>query len=363
MYNGDMKTTPWIEQAKAHCQFTTWTPVQEAVIPVFLRHQSVVVRSQTGSGKTHAFLLPMIDQLTSDQTLQAVVLSPTKELAEQIYAQAVQLQEIKAFTVRFAAGGRTTTEKTTVPQLLIGTPGKLEDILIKQSRYNLKTVKMMIIDEADMALEEGFLKTVDQVAGHMPQNLQMGVFSATIPKGLEPFLKKYLNNPSFIQLKDADLDLTHYQYRVAPNKRFAGLVEVVRAIQPFVGIIFCNTKEDVLDVYEKLQDHVESIAMVHGGLPARGRKQIMRRIKNHEFQYVVASDIAARGIDIPDVSHVINYQLPKDLSFYPHRAGRTGRIGKSGLVINLVDYDDDGAMKLLDIPMKKLIIIDGSLQW
>jgi ATP-dependent RNA helicase CshB len=362
MYNKTM-TNLWINEAKQHCGFTTWTPVQEAVIPVFLRRTSVVVRSQTGSGKTHAFLLPMFEQFTEEPTLQAVIISPTKELAEQIYAQAMHLATLKPITIRFAAGGRSTTEKTTTPQLLIGTPGKLEDILIKQHRYNLKTVKVLIIDEADMALEEGFLKTVDQIAGHLPESLQMGVFSATIPKGLEPFLKKYLSNPTFIQLADADLDLTHYQYKVKPGKRFEGLKELVSAIQPFVGIIFCNTKDDVVDVYEKLQGHVESIAMVHGGLPARSRKQMMRRIKNHEFQFVVASDIAARGIDIPDVSHVINYQLPKDLSFYPHRAGRTGRIGKSGIVITLIDVDDDAQLKLLNVPMQKLIFANQKLEW
>jgi ATP-dependent RNA helicase CshB len=359
-----MKTTPWITQAQEFLQFTTWTPVQEAVIPVFLRQRSVVVRSQTGSGKTHAFLLPLIDRCTDEAILQAIILSPTKELAEQIYDQAMTLQSIRpGLTIRFAAGGRSTTEKTTTPQLLIGTPGKLEDLLIKQHRYNLKTVRMLVIDEADMALEEGFLEVVDHVAGHLPQDLQMGVFSATIPKGLEPFLKKYLSHPEFIQLADDALDLTHYEYRVVPNKRFEGLVEIVTTIQPFVGIIFCNTKEDVVDVYERLQGHVKSIAMVHGGLPARSRKQMMRRIKDHEFQYVVASDIAARGIDIPDVSHVINYQLPQDLNFYPHRAGRTGRIGKSGVVINLVDYDDDGSLKQLQVPMKKLQLKDHQLTW
>ncbi len=362
MYNRNM-TTPWIEQAKTYLGFTTWTPVQEAVIPVFLRHKSLVVRSQTGSGKTHAFLLPMFDQLTEEPTLQAIILSPTKELAEQLYTQAMALTQLKSVSVRFAAGGRSTTEKTTVSQILIGTPGKLEDILIKQNRYNLKTVKMLIIDEADMALEEGFLKTVDQIAGHLPKDLQMGVFSATIPKGLEPFLKKYLNNPTFIQLADAELDLTHYQYRVKPGKRFEGLLELVSALKPYVGIIFCNTKDDVVNVYEKLIGHVESVAMVHGGLPARSRKQMMRRIKDHEFQYVVASDIAARGIDIPDVSHVINYQLPKDLSFYPHRAGRTGRIGKSGHVITLVDVDDNSSLQTLKVPMQKLELKDQTLEW
>lgn len=325
--------------------FTTFTPVQEAAIPLLDKGQSVVVTSQTGSGKTLSFLLPLVQNINDNQHLQAIIISPTKELADQLVTEARKLQAIKTFSIGSFTGG--TVPRTTKMNVLVGTPGKLEDVLIKQNTYDLRHVTMLIIDEADMTLDAGFLKSVDQVAGRLPKTLQMGVFSATIPKGLQPFLKRYLNNPQFISIETNTLEITHQLYRVNPTKRLQNLVELVSTLQPFVGMIFCNTKQDVIMVKEAIEDHVENVAMVHGDIPARARKQIMRRIKDHEFQYVVCSDIAARGIDIPDVSHVINYQFPKDLSFYTHRAGRTGRIGKTGIVISLFDSKEEEIIKAL----------------
>ena len=325
--------------------FSAFTPVQEAVIPVLDKHQSVVVTSQTGSGKTLSFLMPMVQHLEENDRLQAIIISPTKELADQLLTEARKLQTIKSFSLgSFTCG---TVPKTSKMNVLVGTPGKLEDVLVKQNTYDLRYVKMLFIDEADMTLDAGFLKSVDQVAGRLPKTLQMGVFSATIPKGLQPFLKRYLNNPQVINIEKNTLELTHQLYRVNPAKRLQNLVELVSTLQPFVGMIFCNTKQDVIMVKEAIEEHVENVAMVHGDIPARARKQIMRRIKDHEFQFVVCSDIAARGIDIPDVSHVINYQFPKDLSFYTHRAGRTGRIGKTGIVISLFDSKEEGIIQAL----------------
>ena len=325
--------------------FSAFTPVQEAVIPVLDKHQSVVVTSQTGSGKTLSFLMPMVQHLEENDRLQAIIISPTKELADQLLTEARKLQVVKPFSLGSFTGG--TVPKTTKMNVLVGTPGKLEDVLVKQNTYDLRYVKMLFIDEADMTLDAGFLKSVDQVAGRLPKTLQMGVFSATIPKGLQPFLKRYLNNPQVINIEKNTLELTHQLYRVNPAKRLQNLVELVSSLQPFVGMIFCNTKQDVIMVKEAIEEHVENVAMVHGDIPARARKQIMRRIKDHEFQFVVCSDIAARGIDIPDVSHVINYQFPKDLSFYTHRAGRTGRIGKTGIVISLFDSKEEGIIQAL----------------
>lgn len=333
------------QQMLSSLGFSTFTPVQEAVIPVLDKGRSVVVTSQTGSGKTLSFLMPLVEQLEDNDRLQAIIISPTKELADQLLTEARKLQAVKPFRIGSVTGG--TVAKTSSVNVLVGTPGKLEDVLVKQNTYDLRHVKMLIIDEADMTLDSGFLTSVDQVAGRLPKSLQMGVFSATIPKGLQPFLKRYLNNPQVITIEKNTLELTHQLYRVNPAKRLQSLVELVSGLQPFVGMIFCNTKQDVIMVKEAIEDHVENVAMVHGDIPARARKQIMRRIKDHEFQYVVCSDIAARGIDIPDVSHVINYQFPKDLSFYTHRAGRTGRIGKTGIVISLFDSKEEGIIQAL----------------
>jgi ATP-dependent RNA helicase CshB len=336
---------PIYQEMLTQLGFAAFTPVQEAVIPVLDKHQSVVVTSQTGSGKTLSFLMPLVQQLDDNDRLQAIIISPTKELADQLLTEARKLQAIKPFSIGSFTGG--TVPKTAKINVLVGTPGKLEDVLVKQNTYDLRHVKLLIIDEADMTLDAGFLQSVDQVAGRLPKTLQMGVFSATIPKGLQPFLKRYLNNPQVISIEKNTLELTHQLYRVNPAKRLQNLVELVATLQPFVGMIFCNTKQDVIMVKEAIEEHVENVAMVHGDIPARARKQIMRRIKDHEFQFVVCSDIAARGIDIPDVSHVINYQFPKDLSFYTHRAGRTGRIGKTGIVISLFDSKEEGIIQAL----------------
>ncbi len=337
--------------------FTEFTKIQKAVIPKALAGKSIVGCSKTGSGKTHSFLLPIFENLEDIAGVQAVITTPTRELAEQIYIAANLLasKSAKKIDIRMYTGGTDRAKEIknlrSQPTIVIGTPGKLQDLVIKEKKLFIHTTKIFVIDEADMALEEGFLVEIDQIGSQMPKTLQMLVFSATIPKGLEPFLKKYMNNPEFIFISNNQMyneSIEHILINSKYKSKKKLLVDLLKITNPFLVIIFANTKTKVIELAEFLKHNGFKIAEIHGDLSVRVRKQMMRRVRNLEFQYIVATDIAARGIDIDDVSHVINFELPTDVEFYVHRTGRTGRIGKSGIAISFYDFDSYDYLDKLD---------------
>ncbi len=344
----DLNVKDYIVKAVEAIGFKELTEIQKQVIPLVQLGKSVVGTSQTGSGKTHSFLIPIFDALTDKREVQAVISAPTRELAEQIYKVANQLNEFapNKYDIRLYTGGtdrqRELKQLSTQPQIVVGTPGKLYDFVVKERKLFVHTAKTYVVDEADMTLEDGFIEQSDQMAGLMSDDLQMLVFSATIPVGLEPFLKKYMENPIFIKIDATQLSNINIDHILIPTKyknKKTMLVDLLGVINPFLAVIFCNTKSKAIEVAGFLREKGFKVGEIHGDLPVRIRKQMMRRIKNLEFQYVVATDIAARGIDIDDVSHVINFELPQDVEFYVHRTGRTARANKSGVAISFYDYD------------------------
>lgn len=345
----DYNFAPFLQQALAQIKFTKPTPVQQQVIPVINAGRDAVVQAQTGSGKTHAYLLPLLNQLTTAPVVQIVITAPSRELAYQIRLAAEQLLQTAAHTwkIGFYVGGtdkqhQIASLRKQQPQIVIGTPGRILDLL-KSQHLLVNTTQHLVIDEADMTLDMGFLNDVDRIASAMPAQLQMLVFSATIPQKLQPFLKKYLHQPQNIQLTVPTIiapNITNWALFTRGRDRKQVLYQVLTMGQPYLALIFANTKTAVTEIYEYLAARGLNVTQIHGDLPARTRRRTMKAIENMEYQYVVASDLAARGIDIPGVSHVINAEIPREDEFFIHRVGRTGRNQMSGLAITLFDPDE-----------------------
>ncbi|WP_281164277.1 DEAD/DEAH box helicase [Liquorilactobacillus sicerae] len=340
----------FILQALKEINFQRPTPIQQKIIPLIMAQKSVVGQSETGSGKTHAFLLPIINQLRADQqTVQAVITTPSRELAYQIYEAARQILAFKPeLVVHNYVGGTDKLRQIEKlnhrqPQLVIGTPGRILD-LIKEQALDIHLVSSLVIDEADMTLDMGFLADVDAIASAMPTDLQMMVFSATIPVKLQPFLKKYLATPEMVKLTEPTLispTIDNFLLSTKGKTRNQLIYKLLTLGEPYLALVFANTKERVDELTDYLRSQGLRVAKVHGNLPPRKRKQTMKAIQNLEYQYVVATDLAARGIDIQGVSLVINDELPKELEFFIHRVGRTGRNGLPGTAITLYGPDDD----------------------
>ncbi|WP_461214340.1 DEAD/DEAH box helicase [Lacticaseibacillus sp. GG6-2] len=320
------------------------TAIQEKVIPAVLRGESVIGQSQTGSGKTHAFLVPILERIDpSLDTVQAVITAPSRELATQIYTVATTLaQAMPEVRIHNYVGGTDKAKqveklKHQQPHLVIGTPGRILD-LIRSDALAAHTAETFVVDEADMTLDMGFLSAVDSIAATFPKNLQMLVFSATIPQKLQPFLKKYMANPTIIEIKPQSVIAdTVDNWLIAAKGRDKNqlIYQLLTIGQPFLVLIFANTKHSVDHIHQYLVDQGLEVAKIHGGIPPRERKRVMKEVAALKYQFVVATDLAARGIDIKGVSHVINAELPNDNEFFIHRVGRTGRNGMKGIAITL----------------------------
>lgn len=359
----DFNLQPYLLTAIQKINFRQPTPVQQRVIPVIMAGRSVVGQSATGSGKTHAFLLPIFSRINpEEQTVQAVITTPSRELAYQIYNAAKQLNKYAPhpLTIHNYVGGTDKQHQVDQlsrkqPQLVIGTPGRVLD-LVKSQALDIHTAKMFVVDEADMTLDMGFLHEVDQIASHFPDDLQMMVFSATIPQKLRPFLKKYMENPVVEEIPTEAVinpDVDNWLMSTKGQDRNQLIYRLLTLGEPYLALVFANTKERAVELTQYLENQGLKVAMIHGGLEARRRKRTMRQIRDLEYQYVVATDLAARGIDIDGVSLVINDDLPTDLEYFVHRVGRTGRNGMKGTAITLYEpAEDDLIAKLEDRGVK-----------
>ncbi|ASA95441.1 DEAD/DEAH box helicase [Anoxybacillus flavithermus] len=350
---------PFIIEAIQHLKFHKPTPIQERVIPAVLRGESVIGQSQTGTGKTHAYLLPIIQRIDPRVAeVQAVITAPTRELATQIYHEVLKITKFcpndHRITARCFVGGtdklRSIEKLKTQPHLVIGTPGRIDDLVREQALF-VHTARMLVVDEADVMLDMGFIADVDRIAGRMPENLQMLVFSATVPEKLKPFLKKYMENPTHIHITPKQIAAPTIEHILIPLRhrdRLQLLHDVLVSYNPYLALVFVNTRKTADEVANGLIDKGLKVGVLHGDLSPRERKKMMKAIRDLQFQYIVATDLAARGIDIEGVSHVINYELPSDLDFYVHRAGRTGRAGYEGIAATIYEASDQHALVKLE---------------
>ncbi len=340
----------YIQDALKRLSFDKPTLVQKKVIPEALKGNSLVVESATGSGKTHAFLLPIFQNLDeNNKNVQAVILSPTRELAAQLFNVAKEIVEDTDVDVRLFIGGQNREMEikrlsTSQPQVVIGTLGRISDLAIKANVLKIYQANTLVVDEADMVFDEKDLVEVDKVISLIQDDPQFLVFSATMPKSLRIFVNKYLSGVDEIIIEEKSLTKEAIEHVMIPCKARAKedvLLELLETITPYMAIIFANTKEKVDHLSSFLASNNYKVAKIHGDLDERERKQILKRIHDLKYQYIVASDIAARGIDIEGISDVINFDLPKDTEFYIHRSGRTARYEATGRVFSLYTYDTE----------------------
>ena len=338
--------------------FVSPTPIQKLVIPRAIKGESLMVQSATGSGKTHAFWVPILQKLdASKNEVQVIIISPTRELASQLFNVVTDFTSKFPYEVavsKVIGGGSRDTEikkfEKNQPQIVIGTIGRLNDLVINANVLKIHNAATVVIDEADMIFEEKELVEVDKLIGKVQGRPQFLIFSATISKGLRQFLSKYLEKVEPITLEEKNLttnNIEHIMLQCKAKDKKEVLNDLLKIINPYLAIIFVNTKEGVDDLALSLAEKGYKVGKLHGDMDDRGRKQMLKRINDLEFKYVVASDIAARGIDILGVSHIINFDLPKDIEFYIHRTGRTARYESTGIAYSLYAYDDDDYVKKL----------------
>ena len=354
----EFKFKDYIQEALLDLNFVEATEVQEKLIPIVLAGRDLVGESKTGSGKTHTFLLPIFQKMNEDvENVQAVITAPSRELARQIYQAACQIAAFSDKEIRVAnyVGGTDKSRQigkltSSQPHIVIGTPGRIYD-LVASGDLAIHKAHTFVVDEADMTLDMGFLITVDKIASSLPKDLQFLVFSATIPQKLQPFLKKYLSNPVIEQIKTKTVisdTIDNWLISTKGRERNAQIYEITQLLQPYLAMIFVNTKTRADELHSYLTTQGLKVAKIHGDIAPRERKRIMNQVKKLDFEYIVATDLAARGIDIEGVSHVINDAIPQDLSFFVHRVGRTGRNGLSGTAITLYQPSDDSDIRELE---------------
>ena len=340
---------PEILRTLQYLHFEEPTGIQRDVIPLALNHHDVMGRSETGSGKTHAFLIPIINNIDVElNKVQAVIMAPTRELAMQIYQMAIPFtKNLPELKIRLVSGGldrvKMIDKVENTPHLVIGTPGRLRDIAFTKGILNIVTATSVVIDEADMTLESGFLPDVEFILNKLDSSTQILVFSATLPPHLIKDLSSYMHNPKIIDRKPkqkTSAQVVHIAYPTRHHDKKEVLWTIMSNIKPYLCIIFASRKETVNEIYEFLKKKDKGIGIIHGDLDPTTRRVMMKRIRNNEFRYIVASDIAARGIDIDGVSHIINYDLPYEQEFYFHRCGRTGRGNYDGVAFTLYEKED-----------------------
>ena len=350
---------PFIIEAVKELGFYQPTEIQERLIPTLLRGESAIGQSQTGTGKTHAYLLPLLEKVEPErEEVQVVITAPTRELANQIHQEVLKITKFcnpdQEITSKCLVGG---TDKQKAidklkkqPHIVVGTPGRIHD-LAKEHALSIHTATSIVVDEADLMLDMGFLEDVDRIAAAMPENLQILVFSATIPEKLKPFLKKYLQNPKYTHVAPKQATAAKIEHVLVPlrhRNKTTLLHDMLVSYNPYLAIVFTNTKKMADEVADALTAKGLRVGRIHGDLPPRERKKMMKQIKELEYQYVVATDLAARGIDIEGISHVINYEIPSDLDFYIHRVGRTARAGYSGIAATIYELSDEDAIIKLE---------------
>lgn len=336
--------------------FVIPTAIQKEVIPHALKKRDIIGISATGTGKTHAFLIPILERIdVSKECVQAVISAPTRELALQLYTRALTMQKsCKGLRIKLITGGieknRMSEQLKVQPHIVIGTPGRMKDLFLQEQTLRLESASIFVVDEADMTLEFGFLEDIDLMVSRMPDSLQMMSFSATIPDGLKPFLKKYMRTPITVQIEEDKNFKPQIEHILVPCKHHnyeEMLLQVLPTFTPYVCLIFANTRTECSTVAKLLRANGYGVVELHGDLSSRERKSAMKSLVNIKESYVVASDIAARGIDIDGVSHIISLGFPKEIDFYIHRSGRTGRAGKEGICYALYRKEDETSIRQL----------------
>ena len=331
------------------------TPIQEACIPLIKEGKDIIAQAQTGTGKTLAFLLPLFETIKPDQlTTQVLILTPTRELALQISEVAKQLAELINIQVLEIYGGRnigSQLKKLTGPvQMVIATPGRLIDHLERES-LDLSKLTTLVIDEADQMLLMGFKNEVDRILRQTPRNRQTLCFSATMQPNVKKLAYHYTYDPQVVTIEPKKIILEAISQEVVlttDREKFQCLANALDEDNPFLAIIFCRTKRRADELYAKMKKNKYNVDVIHSDIAQNKRERILKSFRNADLQYLIATDVASRGLDINGITHIYNYDVPELPDTYIHRIGRTGRAGDEGYTCMFVTAKDNLEFNMIE---------------
>lgn len=349
-------------KAVAALGFQQPTPIQQQAIPLLLSETTdLVALAQTGTGKTAAFGLPLIDRLDfSGRDPQALVLAPTRELCVQIANDLTKFAQFEhgANIVPVYGGASISTQIRAIKQgahIIVATPGRLID-MIGRKAIRLTDINVVVLDEADEMLNMGFQEDIDEILSYTPEEKNTWLFSATMPTEIRRIAEQFMRNPQELVMgrqNDAADNLEHHYYVIHERDRYAALKRLLDASPELFAVVFCRTKMDTQKVAEQLIRDGYNADALHGDLSQQQRDKVMDRYRQRSLQVLVATDVAARGIDVSDITHVIHYHLPDEIENYTHRSGRTARAGKSGLSLSLVNIREQDKIRQIERKLKR----------
>jgi putative DEAD-box ATP-dependent RNA helicase cshA len=331
------------------------TPIQEQSIPIVFKGNDIIAKAQTGTGKTLAFLLPILQRVHTDvHQEQVLIIAPTRELIKQISDEAKTLGAVLGVDILPLIGGKTIESQLQQlgrrPHVILGTPGRLLDHA-KRGSLHLNSIRRVVLDEADQMLHMGFLPDIENLIGQTDANRQLLLFSATIPDKIRNLAKAYMSKPVSVTAEGKHITLEAIDQRVYmmnTEDKTPRLIKMIQEDDPYLAIVFCNKREGAIRLSYELTAAGLNIAEMHGDLTQGRRTQILRDFAKAKTQILVATDIAARGIDIEGITHVYNYDVPHDVDYYIHRIGRTGRAGNTGIAVTFATPSDESWLRRIE---------------
>ena len=337
--------------------FESPTEVQHKVIPILLENNTdLVALAQTGTGKTAAFGFPILQKInTENRNTQGLIISPTRELCLQITNDmSTYGQGLKNLNIVAIYGGASITEQAKKikrgAQIIVATPGRLKD-MIKRKMVNIRSIEYCVLDEADEMLNMGFYEDIKDILKNTPNDKDSWLFSATMPPEVNVIAKKFMHDPKEITVgtkNSSAKNISHQYYIVGARERYSALRAVISLNTDIFGCVFCRTKIETQKVADKLIKDGYKAAAIHGDLSQNQRDAVMQSFRKKKIQLLIATDVAARGIDVDDITHVINYQLPDEIEIYTHRSGRTGRAGKQGTSVIFITKSDQRKIRMIE---------------
>lgn len=330
------------------------TPVQEKVIPLARKGQDLMAQAQTGTGKTGAFAIPIIEKLQTSRKIQCLVLAPTRELAVQVAGDFNELAKYSNLRSLPIYGGQSISVQTDKlrkgVEIVVGTPGRIMD-LIRRGELSFDSVRYLVLDEADRMLDMGFIDDIEWILQRVPKERQTMLFSATLPDTIRELAKRYMRSPKEVMISADTLTVPQAEQvyiNVGRKNKLWALCRILDIEKPDLAMIFCSTKRMVDTLAHKLRAYGYSADAIHGDLSQAARDKVMGKFRTGKLKVLIATDVAARGLDIEDVTHVFNYDIPESPEDYVHRIGRTARAGKSGKAITFVTKEEQHLVKAIE---------------
>lgn len=356
----ELNIDPSIQLSIDKMGFEEMTPIQEQTVPIGLEGKDVIGQAQTGTGKTVAFGIPLAQIVDKqDKAVQALVIAPTRELAIQSQEELYRIGQNKGVRVQAIYGGSSIGHQIKNlkqnPDIIVGTPGRLRDHL-NRGTLNLSNLKVLVLDEADEMLNMGFIEDIEAIIKNLPKDYQTLLFSATMPKSVAGIARRIMDNPTTVQIKTKTVtseNVKQYYTRAKDYEKFDSLTRLIDVQTPDSALVFSRTKRRVDEVAQGLKRRGYNADGIHGDLSQAQRMKVLKSFKEGDIDILVATDVAARGLDISTITHVYNYDVPQDPESYVHRIGRTGRAGEKGVSVTFVTPNEMGFLRTIEKTTKQ----------